>query len=253
MIGYDAVHPADFIYDMPPHHEHYLLILTHTRARFWQGEESQVVPANHAALFAPDSRIRYGACDGSYGNDWIIFDSDETYVTQFPLVGAPFPVMDPEYCHSLFKLLTWEHMQDSYETVEAQLMSVLMTKLRADIVRPDAEDYRGELLALRRRIVNQPARPWNVSAMAAQLHISAGYLQLLYKRQFGVSCMDDVIASRIRLAKDYLTHTRLRVQEIAAICGYNNAEHFSRQFRKLTGVTPGEFRKKGVPRTESGE
>ena len=245
MIGYDAVHPADFVYAMPPGHEHYLLILTHTRARFWQGETSQVIPANHAALFGPDSPIHYGACDGSYGNDWIIFDSDETYVTQFPQMGTPFPVLDPEYCHSLFKLLTWEHMQDSYETVEAQLMAVLMTKLRADLVRPEGEDYRGELLALRRRIVNQPAQSWNVPAMAAQLHISAGYLQLLYKRQFGVSCMDDVIASRVRLAKDYLAHTRLRVQEIAAICGYNNAEHFSRQFRKLTGVTPGEFRKRG--------
>ena len=243
MIGYDAVHPADFIYDVPERHEHYLLILTHTRARFWRGERSQVLPANHAALFAPDSRIRYGACDGSYGNDWIIFDSDETYVTQFPQTGTFFPVMDPEYCHSLFKLLTWEHMQDSYETVEAQLMAVLFQKLRLELARPEGADYSSELAALRRRIANQPAQDWNVPAMAAQLHISAGYLQLLYKRQFGVSCMDDVIASRVRLAKDYLTHTRMRVQEIAAMCGYNHAEHFSRQFRKLCGATPGQFRK----------
>lgn len=243
MIGYDAVHPADFVYDVPERHGYYLLILTHTKARFWTGEASQVYPANHAALFAPDSRIRYGACEGSYGNDWIIFDSDETYVTQFPLLATPFPVSDPEYCHSLFRLLTWEHMQDSYETVEAQLMSVLFNKLRGDIVHPEEADYRGELLALRRRIINQPGRPWNVAAMAEQLHISAGYLQLLYKRQFGVSCMDDVIASRVRLAKDYLTHTNMRVLEIAAICGYNNPEHFSRQFRRQCGMAPGQFRK----------
>ena len=108
---------------------------------------------------------------------------------------------------------------------------------------PEEDAAAAELAALRRRIANQPAQDWNVPAMAAQLHISAGYLQLLYKRQFGVSCMDDVIASRVRLAKDYLTHTRMRVQEIAAMCGYNNAEHFSRQFRKLCGATPGQFRK----------
>ena len=243
MIGYDAVHPADFLYDVPENHGYYLLILTHTRARFWTGEAAQEVPANHAALFAPQSRIRYGACEDSYGNDWIIFDSDETYVTQFPLLAAPFPVMDPEYCHSLFRLLTWEHMQDSYETVESQLMSVLFHKLRGDIVRSEEGDYRRELLALRRSIVNHPGHNWSVSGMAEQLHISAGYLQLLYKRQFGVSCMDDVIASRVRLAKDYLTHTNMRVLEIAGMCGYNNAEHFSRQFRRLCGMPPGQFRR----------
>jgi hypothetical protein len=35
MIGYDAVHPADFVYDVPERHGYYLLILTHTKARFW--------------------------------------------------------------------------------------------------------------------------------------------------------------------------------------------------------------------------
>ena len=251
MIGYDAVHPADFVYDVPEHHGYYLLILTHTRARFWQGDAPREYPANHAALFAPHSRIRYGACEGSYGNDWIIFDSDETYVTQFPLLGAPFPVMDPDYCHSLFQLLTWEHQQEGYETVESQLMSVLFHKLRGDIVRPDDADYGRELLALRRQIVNQPWQAWNVPGMAERLHISAGYLQLLYKRQFGVSCMDDVIASRIRLAKDYLTHTNLRVLEIANICGYNNAEHFSRQFRRVCGMAPGRFRREAAEKDDS--
>ena len=34
MIGYDAVHPADFIYDVPEAHGYYLLILTHTPLSF---------------------------------------------------------------------------------------------------------------------------------------------------------------------------------------------------------------------------
>ena len=100
-----------------------------------------------------------------------------------------------------------------------------------------------EKAALRRRIMSQPRENWNVSDMAAQLHISAGYLHLLYKRQFGVTCMDDVIASRIRLAKDYLVHTQLRVQEIASMCGYSSAEHFSRQFHRLCGMSPGQYRR----------
>lgn len=243
MIGYDAVHPADFIYDVPENHDYYLLILTHTPARFWQGGESRVVPAHQAALFAPQSRIRYGACGESYGNDWMIFSSTEARVTRFPLLATPFPVLDAAYCHNLFQLLTWEHMQGSHEVVIAQLMALLFQKLHADIDLPGGLDYRLELAALRRNILSQPERNWNVPEMAAQLHISVGYLHLLYKRQFGTSCMDDVIGSRVRRARDYLSHTRLRIQEISLLCGYNSAEHFSRQFRRYCGMSPGQYRK----------
>ena len=244
MIGYDAVHPADFIYDVPMRRGRYLLILTNTPARFWLEDGPRVFPPHCAALFPPGHQMRYGACDGAYGNDWIIFSSDETYVTQFPLVGVPFPVLDPEYCHSLFQLLTWEHTQGGYETVISQLMSVLFTKLEADIRQADSGDYAPELLGLRKNIMIHPQQDWSVAKMAAQLHISAGYLQLLYKRRFGVSCMDDVIRGRIRMAKDYLRHTRMNISEIAAMCGYNSAEHFSRQFHKLCGETPGGYRRR---------
>lgn len=252
MIGYDAVHPSDFVYDVPEHHGYYLLILTQTPAQFWQGNAPREYPAGRAVLFAPHSRIHYGACGERYGNDWMIFSSDETYVTQFPLLATPFPVLDIAYCHNLFQLLTWENMQDHYETTISQLMSVLFARLRADLGRYKCEDlYGSELVALRRQIASHPRQPWNVTAMAERLHISAGYLQALYKRRFGVSCMDDVIQSRIRLARDYLTHTDMRVSEIAAQCGYNSAEHFSRQFRKLCGVAPGAYRVRA--RAEAGE
>ena len=62
--------------------------------------------------------------------------------------------------------------------------------------------------------------------------------------------MDDVIESRIRLARDYLSHTQLRVQEIAALCGYNSAEHFNRQFRRLCGMTPGQYRRAALPQRQ---
>lgn len=43
--------------------------------------------------------------------------------------------------------------------------------------------------------------------MARQLHLSEGYMQVVYKNTFGISCMDDCINARIRLAKDQLRYT----------------------------------------------
>ncbi|MCD8379994.1 MAG: helix-turn-helix transcriptional regulator [Lachnospiraceae bacterium] len=44
-------------------------------------------------------------------------------------------------------------------------------------------------------------------------------------------------------AKRLLSQTNLTVAEIAARLGYNNAQNFIRFFSKMTGVTPGKFRK----------
>lgn len=96
---------------------------------------------------------------------------------------------------------------------------------------------------LRRQISNTPELPWTIHKMAEQLHISPGHLQLLYKQQFGISCMDDVIDFRLRKAKDLLAYTEQSIAEIAEQCGYKNIEHFCRQFRKNTDTTPGRFRK----------
>ncbi|MNO02671.1 transcriptional activator FtrA [compost metagenome] len=59
--------------------------------------------------------------------------------------------------------------------------------------------------------------------------------------------MDDVIQCRIRLAKEKLIYGPQRIADIAALCGYTNVEHFSRQFRQLTGQSPRTFRKSAEP------
>ena len=243
MAGYDAVHPSDFIYEVAGPHDHYLLILTNTPARFWQNGTMRQVPPHHAALFSPDTSIRYGADGQPYGNDWLIFSSDEAYVRDFPFIGTPFPVLDPEYCHNLFQLLTWEHRQSGYEAVLSQLMSILFRKLEADIRVNENGGYEPALLTIRKNIRAHPQENRTVARMAAELHISEGYMQLLCRRRFGISCMEDVIQSRLRLARDYLCHTHMSVSAIAALCGYNNVEHFSRQFRRGCGMTPGSYRK----------
>ena len=243
MAGVNAIHSADFVYDVAEDHGYYLLILTSTPMRFWKDGQPVIYPPAHAVLFTPQSRMKYGACQEYYSNDWIIFSSDEKYVTQFPLIATPFPVIDAEYCHSLFQLLAWEHAQENYETVISRLMEILFHKLELNTGRSEPESgYVRQLIALRKNIMNDPQKNWRVADMAEQLHISEGYLQTIYKKQFGTSCIEDVIQSRFLLACDYLTHTSMSISEIAFQCGYNSMEHFSRQFKRLCGRSPREFR-----------
>lgn len=244
-IGYSAEHPHDFVYDFPLE-DNYLLLLTSTPAEFWVDGTLQEYPANCAILYTPGQKVYYKACGDYYGNDWLRFSSTEAFVTHFPITGKPFPVSDPEYCHNLFKLLTWESSFSSLdsELIISNLLHSLFLKLRQDSAK-DLSTYRTtDLTLLRKRILNNPQLDWNVDRMAEELHISTGHLQLIYKKSFGITCMDDVIAGRIQMAKERLIYTSNTVLEIAEACGYHNVEHFCRQFHKYVGCSPGKFRKK---------
>ncbi|MBO4470928.1 MAG: helix-turn-helix transcriptional regulator [Clostridia bacterium] len=47
-------------------------------------------------------------------------------------------------------------------------------------------------------------------------------------------------------AKNLLLQERLSVTEIAGQCGYSNASKFAACFRRITGMTPGEWRRSNV-------
>lgn len=252
-MGYNGKHSDNFEYIYPEESDSYLLVFTRTPAEFFVDGDFVSCPANTAMLYAPRQTVHYRAAGVPYENDWIRFHSDEPFVTEFPLCGVPFSVSDPEYCHQLIKLLTWETSLpgNGNDQIILDLLRILFRKLLSDAYykmqkATNADAHASELIALRKNIFNSPARYQNISQMADDLHISTGYLQLLYKRQFGVSCLEDIIASRLRLAKDQLSYTTRSIGEISEICGYNNVEHFCRQFKQQTGFTPAKYRHASV-------
>jgi len=244
-IGYSAVHSGDFIFDVQSGHDCYLLLLISTSAEFLIDNKIQRVPAGSSILYTPGYRIYYRACQKEYRNDWIRFHSNESFVEEFPLKNIPFSISDPEYCHNLFKLLTWESSFASVnsELTISHLLHVLFLKLSESSATQETSPYTLELIALHKKIHNSPHLPWNVSQMAKDLHLSVGYLQVLYKKMFGCSCMDNVIAERLRRAKEQMIYTIKPIKDISESCGYNNVEHFCRQFHQYNGCSPSHFRK----------
>ena len=252
--GYSYQHDNGLVYDTDlgrAGFSSYQILYTHTPALFWVDDSLKEYPARSVILFTPGHRKYYSSLPNQpYKNDWIRFNTDETFIEEFPLCNVPFSPADPDFIHNLFKLIAWESKgglrqsdDQGDSTVMLHLFRVLFEKLSADTSDLVTKPYYHELLTLRREMKLHPELSWNIENMAARINLGRTRFQNLYKETFGVSCIDDVINSRIELAKDRLKYTTRSVSEIAEICGYKSTEHFCRQFSKTCGMSPSKYRK----------
>lgn len=80
--------------------------------------------------------------------------------------------------------------------------------------------------------------------VAEHFSFSPNYLGSLFKEETGKNFSEFVITLRMNKACELLSHTKLKIYEIADQVGYRYLPYFSRQFRDTFGMTPLEYRRK---------
>lgn len=87
-----------------------------------------------------------------------------------------------------------------------------------------------------------------VSDYAEKLGVSTGYLNRVVRNKTFRSPMDWVGISRLGKAKDLLRGTRMSMAEVAAAVGIDDQSYFARFFKKMTGMSPRDYREGGSRR-----
>lgn len=91
-------------------------------------------------------------------------------------------------------------------------------------------------------IINNFNKNITLKEVAQEVFLSQNYLSELFKKEVGEGFYEFLTDYRIKISKELLTKTNLKVYEIAKRVGYNDAITFGRAFKKITGVTPNNFR-----------
>lgn len=83
----------------------------------------------------------------------------------------------------------------------------------------------------------------NIAITSQHFDITPAYLSSIYKKQTGGSLLDYINTMRINRAQELLEQG-YSVVEVAPMAGFRESGSFIRAFKKKTGVTPGQFKKK---------
>jgi AraC-like DNA-binding protein len=125
----------------------------------------------------------------------------------------------------------------------------LLTALLADLLRladagespPLSPAQRQRLLAL---AADRHPRPLHPNELAAALGLSHDYFTRQFRRTFGVPPRTWLLRERLRAAATIVSTSSEPIAAIAERCGFGSPYIFSRQFRRVLGVTPTAHRRK---------
>ncbi len=97
---------------------------------------------------------------------------------------------------------------------------------------------------VRMKMLSAPEKKWTLAQLAAMVHLSPSRFHAVYKALFGATPTRDLIDARIHSAKNLLrSQPNISLKDAAEQLGYHDQYHFIRQFKAVTGITPGAYRK----------
>lgn len=83
-----------------------------------------------------------------------------------------------------------------------------------------------------------------LSILAEQFHVESSYFSRLFRQETGENVMLYIAKTRMAKAKEYMEDENRSLTEIAFLTGYDDYTYFNRVFRKMTGMSPREYRGK---------
>ena len=98
-------------------------------------------------------------------------------------------------------------------------------------------------IALAVRYINQNiSKKITLEELSGITNYSIPHLRRLFYEKFKISPLNFITGIRIERAKEIIEIEDLPIAQVSALCGFENSSYFIKQFKKLTGITPKEYK-----------
>lgn len=138
-------------------------------------------------------------------------------------------------------------IRDANRSLESFLLWVDYVLTRLDAHEHSLHSIDAPIEKAKRYIDNHLADALPVEDIAAHVHLNADYLNRIFKKNTGMVLSQYVTNQKIEKAKWLMKNTTETIGEIAAKMGYYNYSSFNRNFSKIVGISPQEYKRTQVP------
>lgn len=213
--------------------------------------------------------------------DWkgwyIIFDKEfiahnpgwQNFIVDFPffrldkVTPVDLPLAEAEFADGIFQKIFAEYHsnnKDKFLFIQSFTQVLLITAKRyfqeLELTAECAQENRAADILLVSRfqslvetmLTNEDANPElrSPSYYADKLIVHPNHLNAVVKRITGKTASDVIQTQFLNSAKSLLIQTTLSAKEIGYRLHFREATHFNAFFKKMTGLTPQQFREKGI-------
>ena len=99
------------------------------------------------------------------------------------------------------------------------------------------------LVSTAKRLLEERAgEPFRVKDLCLALGYSKSYLSKLFREQTGETIAGFAVQKKIKLAKQMIRENNYNFSQISDRLSFDNPQYFSRVFKRVTGMTPTEFK-----------
>lgn len=145
-----------------------------------------------------------------------------------------------DYSNSIKKITDAEYLNDVY------LIFLNNCNFVMDNLSEYRSDYRDEIVNQINTLINNNYNDFNLTAtqIADRFNLTTAYIGKIYRNVTGESISNAITEVRLNKASELLNNSKLTVNEITALVGWENNKYFYNKFKLKFGVTPFQYRNK---------
>ncbi|MCI9271414.1 MAG: AraC family transcriptional regulator [Dorea sp.] len=129
------------------------------------------------------------------------------------------------------------HLARRYESKGKTAFAAVSSNTKATKARSDLDIYS----RVTEYMETHPDSKLTIEQICRDNLVSRSHLQKIFKQQCNLGIIEYFSHMKIRLAKEMIRTQHMNFTQISEALGYASIHYFSRQFKKITGMTPSEY------------